>query len=327
MTTPAINSTTPTRIFQKINLQLEIETALLLEKFEKDQKANGRAEETISSRLRALKQVARQTNINNPEAVKTWLNGIDPSTQKIFCRWNNKTKVKFCDSYTAFLTYRGMTWKAPKYVIQDKIPFLPTEQEIDLLIAGCGKTTATVLQTLKETGMRIGELCILKWTDLDTERRTISITPEKGSNPRILAISTKLVAMLTELSKQHSPNIFQPQKKMLREYYSVQRKEIAKRLQNPRLLKITFHTFRHWKGTMEYYKTLDQKHVQYILGHKSIVSTDKYVHYVDALFHLTTDEWTSKVSHSLEEEQQLIEAGFQLVRSVNEITAIYKKRK
>ena len=175
--------------------------------------------------------------------------------------------------------------------------------------------------------MRIGELCMLKWIDLDTERRTISITPEKGSTPRILSISTKLVAMLTELSKQHSPNIFQPQKKMLREYFSIQRKEISKRLENPRLKQITFYTFRHWKGTMEYYKTLDQKHVQYILGHKSIVSTDKYIHYTNALFHITTDEWTSKVSHNLEEETQLIDAGFSLVRSINETTAIYKKRK
>jgi integrase len=327
MTTPTTISATPTRIFQRIDLQLEIETAILLEKFEQDQRNNGKAEETISSRLRTLKQVARKTDINNPEAVKTWLNGIDNLTKEPFCKWNNKSKVKFCDSYTAFLTFKGITWKAPKYIIQDKIPFIPTEQEIDLLVVGCGKTTATVLQMLKETGMRIGELCMLKWTDLDTERRTISITPEKGSNPRILPITTKLTAMLTELSKQHNPNIFQPQKKMLREYFTVQRKEIAKRLDNPRLLRITFHTFRHWKGTMEYYKTLDQKHVQYILGHKSIVSTDKYVHYVDALFHLTTDEWTSKVSHSLEEEQQLIEAGFQLVRSINETTAIYKKRK
>ena len=35
--------------------------------------------------------------------------------------------------------------------------FLPTEQEIDQLISGTGKKTTTILQTIKETGMRIGE--------------------------------------------------------------------------------------------------------------------------------------------------------------------------
>jgi len=38
-----------------------------------------------------------------------------------------------------------------------KIPFIPTETEIDHLIAGCGRKTATLLQLLKETGIRIGE--------------------------------------------------------------------------------------------------------------------------------------------------------------------------
>lgn len=327
MTTPTTNSATPTRIFQRIDLNLEIETALLLAKFKQDQEANGKAEETVSSRLRALKQVARLTDINNPEMVKTWLSAKDEITKIPLCKWNNKTKTKFCDSYTAFLTFRGMTWKAPKYVIQDKLPFIPTEQEIDLLIAGCGKTTATVLQTLKETGIRIGELCMLKWLDLDTERKTLSITPEKGSNPRILPISDKLIAMINSLSKQHSPNIFQPEKKMLREYYSIQRKEIATRIGNPRLLKITFHTFRHWKGTMEYHKTLDIKHVQYVLGHKHSNNTDIYVNLAAALFLQITDEWNSIVTHSLEEETQAINTGFQLVRSINETTAIYKKRK
>ena len=34
-----------------------------------------------------------------------------------------------------------------------------------------------------------------------------------------------------------------------------QRARIATKLQNPRINKITFHTFRHWKATMEYAKT------------------------------------------------------------------------
>jgi integrase len=319
MTIPTGKIKTPTRIFQRIDLNLEIETTILLEKYEQQQKADGRAEETISSRLRALKQCAIEINIDEPETVKIWL-----SERK----WSSKTKIKFCDTYSSWLKFRGKTWNAPTYEIQDKIPFIPTEQEIDLLIAGCGKTTATVLQMLKETGMRIGELCILKWTDLDSERRTINVTPEKGSSPRIIGISTTLVTMLSKLSKRHSPNIFQPEKKMLREYFSVQRKEVATKLGNERLLKIHFHTFRHWKGTMEYYKTLDLKHVQYILGHKTSSSCDKYVHYVNELFHIRTEEWTCKIAHNEAEEIKLIEAGFTFVNKREEpYTAFYKKRK
>jgi integrase len=52
------------------------------------------------------------------------------------------------------------------------------------------------------------------------------------------------------------------------------RKRIAKKLNNPRLMKIMLHTFRHWKATMEYPKTKDIIHVKEILGHKNIEKHD-----------------------------------------------------
>ncbi len=324
MTTPDRISATPTRIFKHLELHLEIETTLLLEKFKEQLKLDGKAEETIRSRMQSLNQVARIVNINEPYQIKKWLANLIETKP---CNWNNKTKTKFCDTYTAFLNYKGTTWKAPKYAIVEKLPFIPAEQEIDLLIAYCGKVTSTVLQMLKETGMRIGELTQLKWLDLDFDRKTVNITPEKHSNPRILPISDKLISMINKLPKTHKENVFQPKKHMIREYYCTQRKEIAERLQNPRLRKISFHTFRHWKGTMEYHKTLYIMHVKKILGHKTTRYTEIYINLESALFLSTTDEWISKVSHNLEEETKLIETGFQLVRSVNETTAIYKKRK
>ena len=98
-------------------------------------------------------------------------------------------------------------------------------------------------------------------------------------------------------------------------------------MQNPRLNEISFHTFRHWKGTTEYHKTKDIKHVQYILGHKHSNTTDIYINLEQALFLQSTDEWITKVSHNLDEETELINAGFQLFRSINETTAVYKRRK
>ena len=106
------------------------------------------------------------------------------------------------------------------------------------------------------------------------------------------------------------------------------RKRTAKKLGNPRLDKITFHTFRHWKGTTEYHKTKDIMHVASILGHKDIKSTQKYIVIENALYSNTfDDEWTHKVCHSIGEEGKLINAGFELVRAVNETTTIYRKRK
>lgn len=68
-------------------------------------------------------------------------------------------------------------------------------------------------------------------------------------------------------------------------------------------------------------------HVKKILGHKTTRCTEIYINLESALFLSNTDEWTTLVTHNLEEETKAINAGFQLVRSVNETTAIYRKRK
>jgi len=52
--------------------------------------------------------------------------------------------------------------------------------------------------------------------------------------------------------------------------FQKKRKELAICHGNSRLLQITFHTFRHWKATMEYYKTKDILYVMHLLGHKNI---------------------------------------------------------
>ena len=239
---------------------------------------------------------------------------------------NNKTKTKFCDTYTALLIFTQTKWVAPTYQIVTKLPFIPTEQEIDLLISACGKQTSTVLQMLKETGMRIGELVQLKWIDIDLERKTVNITPEKGSNPRILPISDKLIAMVNKLTRNRL-TVFQPKKHMLREYFCTQRKEIAERLLNPRLTQISFHIFRHWKGTMEYHKTLDIMHVKKILGHKTTRCTEIYINLESALFLADTNEWIVKVAHNETEAIPLVEANFIFVNNLGENCAIYKKRR
>jgi integrase len=51
---------------------------------------------------------------------------------------------------------------------------------------------------------------------------------------------------------------------------------LATKLQNPRLLRITFHTFRHWKATMEYNRTKDILYVMKLLGHRCIKNTLVY---------------------------------------------------
>jgi integrase len=280
-------------------------------------KKNGKAETTIIPRIRMLKQIAKLCNLNNPEEVKTTLADL---------KWNGNTKKQFVITYSQYLKYLGLTWQAPKYRKQDKLPFIPTEQEIDQLIASTGKTTSTLLQTLKETGMRIGEAKMLKWTDINTQQKTINITPEKGSNPRILPINDKLINMLNSLNKRQDGYIFIQDIDSARTTFDKQRKDLATKLSNDRIRKITFHTLRHYKGTMEYHKTKDIMHVKYVLGHKQIECTLIYINLEQALFLTENEDFICKVAKTIEEALPLIEAGFTQATEYNGIK-IFKKRK
>jgi len=75
---------------------------------------------------------------------------------------------------------------------------------------------------------------------------------------------------------------------------------------------------------MEYHRTKKIKYVQRLLDHKKLEHTDRYTQLID----LENDEY--KVAHTtnLEEENKLIEAGFQYVRySERDEVAIYRKPK
>ena len=279
-------------------------------------KKNGRAESTIQTVVTRLKRLTALCNINEPEEVKATLANL---------QWQNITKHNVALIYNAYLRFLGKTWTKPKYTIQSKLPFIPTEEEIDSLIAAGTTKTATLLQLLKETGARIGEIDKLTWTDIDLKRKTIYITAEKGSNSRILPISNKLIAMLENLTKINE-SVFQTKKHGLRSTYEALRKRTIKKLSNPRLKKITFHTFRHWKGTMEYHKTKDIIHVKTILGHKQIESTMTYINIESAIYLSTTDEWTCKTATNTEEAKALIEVGFEYIAEKDN-NMLFRKRK
>jgi hypothetical protein len=134
----------------------------------------------------------------------------------------------------------------------------------------------------------------------------------KNSNSRILPISNKLVDMLDNLPRPNE-KVFQTRVHGLRWTFESLRNQTAQKLGNPRLKQIHFHTFRHWKGTMEYHKTKDIIHVQHVLGHKDIESTMIYINIEQALFLDNDQQWTCRVSHNVNKSQQLIEAGFEYV--------------
>ncbi len=281
-------------------------------------KKQGRADSTIQTYTRVMRYIVRLgANLKDPESVKEAI-ARSPA--------GNSWKYLAVSIYNVFLKMLGETWEPPVYKAARKLPFIPTEEEIDALIAGSGKKTAALLQTLKETGMRVGEALRLRWVDADLERHLLILNdPEKRGNPRIFRISGKLACMLGSLPRR-GETIFATNRMAAEIALCKARRKAAEKLQNPRLRRIGFHTLRHWKATMEYHRTKDILHVKQMLGHSNIANTMLYIQLEEALFSKPSDEFYSAVAKTVDEARRLIEVGFEYVCTYGD-ALLFRKRK
>ena len=164
----------------------------------------------------------------------------------------------------------------------------------------------------------------IKWSEIDEKQCTIRInSPVKGSYARQVRVSPKTIAMINNLPRT-TEFVSNSTPQNMRCNFDKQQRRLIRTLQNPQLREIHPHTFRHWKATMEYHKTKNIKFVQSILGHKKLENTEIYTH----LINFESDQWHVAHATSLEEENKLIEAGFEYVRySDKDQVAIYRKPK
>lgn len=151
------------------------------------------------------------------------------------------------------------------------------------------------------TGMRIGEICGLRWCDVDTAEGVIKVrhtlqriyiiegetrhtellldTPKTANSVRDIPMSSELLKMLKFLNKVVNENYYvisndiKPiEPRTYRNYY----KKLCKQLDIPEL---KFHGLRHSFATRCIESKADYKTVSVLLGHSNISTTlNLYVH-------------------------------------------------
>jgi len=151
------------------------------------------------------------------------------------------------------------------------------------------------------TGLRIGEVCALKWSDIDVTTGTISIqrtieriyiieddikhtelvinTPKTKDSFREIPMSKELLSLVKSLKKVVNDDYFvltneqtPTEPRTYRNYY----KKLMKQLEIP---EIKFHGLRHSFATRCIESNCDYKTVSVLLGHSNISTTlNLYVH-------------------------------------------------
>ncbi len=150
------------------------------------------------------------------------------------------------------------------------------------------------------TGIRIGELCALKWSDIDLEKRIIAVrrtilrikstdnidgaktkliitSPKSASSIREIPLPDFIIPMLSALKSQTN-NFFLSGACRPVEPRTMQNrfKSILRRL---KIAPVTFHSLRHLFATNCIAIGFDVKTLSEILGHSSVeITLNRYVH-------------------------------------------------
>lgn len=164
------------------------------------------------------------------------------------------------------------------------LPYVPSQEDTFTFINTLPDLKVKAMVALMySSGLRIGELCHLKYEDIDRKRMRVHITHGKNRSDRYAQLSSYALDILTEYWFQYDRPmgwLFPKQTDSTRPidtfFLSRHIHEHEERLGWKQ--QITCHSFRHALGTHLYENGTDLLTIQAVLGHKSLTSTTIYVH-------------------------------------------------
>ncbi len=162
-----------------------------------------------------------------------------------------------------------------------KLPVVLSKEEIQsLLEAASNLKHKTMLMTIYGLGLRSGELLNLLLRDIDSSRMTVHIRMGKGNKDRYLPLPKRLLEICREYYKSYRPAEYLIEGQSGGKYSSsslgkvfrtlVQKADISK--------KVSLHSLRHSYATHLLEGGTDVHKIQKLLGHKSIKTTQLYLH-------------------------------------------------
>jgi len=281
-------------------------------------KKNAYEDTTIKGTQKRIKLLQRNCNLDNPERVKGFIANKQCS---------NAYKESLAEAYNHYCQTNNIIWVKPFYKRYEKLPKIPTTEQLNMLISHATTRMALILSMSKELGTRPIELTWLKIKDINLQNGTVNIKSAKHCNARILKLKTRTLDMLKQYinKKDLKQNdlFFPTTSESISDSYRHLRNRLAKKLQDPTIQQIRLYDFRHYYATMLYHKTKDLLYVKARLGHKDLRTTLRYTQLLETL---EDDAYHCKTATNVKEATQLIENGFEYVAE-KDGTMMFKKRK
>ena len=202
-------------------------------------------------------------------------------------------------SWFRWLTQRGFVMTDPASGLtlpkqKRTIPHdVPTRQEVEKILnqpnvdTSLGFRDKTILEILYSTGIRNGELLNLAIHDVDVKERELRVRCGKGQKDRVVPLGDIAAHSLTQyldhirpvLAKRHPENsqLFLSCNGLPLSGCVVNDLIVKKYVRRAKLAKhITPHSFRHACATHMLKNRANIRHIQALLGHKSLETTQIY---------------------------------------------------
>jgi integrase len=267
--------------------------------------------------VRALNSIAAKINLDDTYSFSEYI---------ARGKWRQSYKANLCDFYNHYCKFYNIAFVKPKYRRDHKLPRVPTEEKINLIIGHASKKYVIIYKIAMQCGLRPVEIGNLTLSDIDLEKGMLSVYSAKNGVPRVLKLTSQTLAMLKEHAKRKhfslNDRLF-PSGSIISNTYERLKASVAKKLNDPELKKIRLYDLRHYYATMLYYKTKDILLVKEKLGHRNINNTLIYTHLVSFS---ENEEFHSATAKTVDEAKKLIESGFEYVTEMDGVK-LFRKRK
>jgi integrase/recombinase XerD len=223
--------------------------------------------------------------------------GLRKRDGKTYSTAHQMRQVTVLKSLYGFLHRRGFLLTNPagslEYPhVEDRLPrAVLSREEARRLVTAPGTETAlelrdrAILETLYATGIRAGELASLKLEDVDTEERLLRVVLGKGRKDRNVPLTHAAAEAIEAYLVQARPRIQGARRAGLlflalrggRMHDDALNAVIGAWAKNAGIEKhVTCHTLRHTAATHLLKGGADIRHIQKLLGHASLQTTERY---------------------------------------------------
>jgi len=157
---------------------------------------------------------------------------------------------------------------------QSRIPQGLHEDELDRLLDHMSGYPRQLAAFAADTGLRRSEFERLQWSDIDMERRQITVRETKNREERIIPMSERVFDILQQRQEENTGKVISTNVWTKRSI----RKALELAGKRARLGHIHYHMLRHTFATRMMDGGASKDDVQYLMGHKTPVMTQRYDH-------------------------------------------------